>query len=416
MFRALITRITVPFWNNRKGSVAVLTAIALAMLVFVVGAGVDWARANKADAVTMGALDAAALAAAKEMTRGTLSASRIEQLAKDHFNAAVAAQSAKGLRFNALTVEQDATQNTVKVSVQVELDTAFVRLAGFNQMTLNRAATAAFDSKDLELSLMLDVTGSMGGSKISELRRAARDVVDILMDGAGGGQRVRIGLVPYSASVNVGAGIAGQVSNGESADGCVIERAGSAAYDDTAPAAGSYISTYGSPGVSRNRRYACPSAQVLPMTDNKRQLKRAIDRLRAGGYTAGHLGAAWAWYMVSPKWAGVWPAASRPEAYGTPDLIKAVVLMSDGEFNTNYLNGRPNSNSRNQAERLCDAMKAENVMVFTVGFELRNAGAVAMLEDCATSPAQAYLASNGTELREAFASIAQYLARLRVKS
>ena len=43
--------------------------------------------------------------------------------------------------------------------------------------------------------------------------------------------------------------------------------------------------------------------------------------------------------MLAPNFASLWPAASQPAAYNTPNLIKVVVLMTDGSFNTVYCNG-----------------------------------------------------------------------------
>mgnify|MGYP002626152809 FL=1 len=140
----------------------------------------------------------------------------------------------------------------------------------------------------------------------------------------------------------------------------------------------------------------------------------AVDRFRADGWTAGHIGAAWAWYTVSPKWSSIWPAESRPEPYGKRDLVKAVVMMTDGEFNTSYRNGSQNGTSGDQARKICENMKDENVVVFTVGFDLRERNAIRTLEECATSARYHYLAEDGEDLRRAFNDIAVKLTQLRI--
>ena len=40
--------------------------------------------------------------------------------------------------------------------------------------------------------------------------------------------------------------------------------------------------------------------------------------------------------MLSPNWASLWSSASQPKAYGTADLRKIAILMTDGEYNTQY--------------------------------------------------------------------------------
>ena len=41
------------------------------------------------------------------------------------------------------------------------------------------------EQHDIELAMALDVTGSMSGSKIADLRTAATDLVDILLPAGG---------------------------------------------------------------------------------------------------------------------------------------------------------------------------------------------------------------------------------------
>ena len=41
---------------------------------------------------------------------------------------------------------------------------------------------------------------------------------------------------------------------------------------------------------------------IQPLTNDTAMLKRRIDKLQTGGSTAGHLGTAWAWYLLSPNW------------------------------------------------------------------------------------------------------------------
>ena len=43
---------------------------------------------------------------------------------------------------------------------------------------------------------------------------------------------------------------------------------------------------------------------MVPLSDDKAYLRRTVEGYRDGGTTAGHLGTAWGWYLVSPEWAG----------------------------------------------------------------------------------------------------------------
>jgi hypothetical protein len=140
--------------------------------------------------------------------------------------------------------------------------------------------------------------------------------------------------------------------------------------------------------------------------------------------------------MISPNFGYLWPA-SQPAPYADETVIKVVILMTDGDFNTIYYNGviakdstggtgsgsatdKINHNSTNgnpytQATALCNAMKTAGVIVYTVGFDIAaTPAAVSIMQTCATSPAHAYLPENGTELKQAFRAIAMRVSVLRL--
>jgi hypothetical protein len=63
----------------------------------------------------------------------------------------------------------------------------------------------------------------------------------------------------------------------------------------------------------------------------------------------------------------------------------------------------------------CANAKAAGIKIFTIAFRLEgNPTTTALLADCASSASQAYAASNGTSLIQAFESIGSEIARLRL--
>jgi len=210
---------------------------------------------------------------------------------------------------------------------------------------------------------------------------------------------------------------------------CATERPTSTdAFTDTAPSTTklsyNYISSSGA---------NCISQAIQPLTSNKTTLHALANSLTAQDSTAGHLGLAWGWYMVSPNFGYLWPTASQPAAYGRANLIKAVILMTDGQFNIQYCNGvlsqdslngnssqkincnAPNGQSHDQAVTLCTNIKATNTVLYTVGFYLgSDTDSLNFLRDCATSPADFFQADSGTDLTAAFSAIAQNLNNLRI--
>lgn len=208
---------------------------------------------------------------------------------------------------------------------------------------------------------------------------------------------------------------------------CLVERPGGQAYTDA-----STSGTGERLGILYTSNGACSTSNyVTPLTSNKTRLKAAIDDLVTSGGTAGQLGAAWGWYMISPNFADIWDdeVENKPAAYETEDLIKVMVLMTDGEFNYQSCYGiqkslRPtafssaNCDSRSefaQAQTICTNMKAAGVVIYTVGMQLgTSTDTIDFLTDCASNSQYAHLASDTATLQVAFKKIAQSISRLRI--
>lgn len=208
---------------------------------------------------------------------------------------------------------------------------------------------------------------------------------------------------------------------------CVSERTGAQAYTDATPSTYRVGRNYPAPG------HDCPSAAIQPLTSDKTSLKSIITDLQTGGATAAQIGTAWGWYTVSPNFNGLW-SSNAAGAFNDADLLKAVIIMTDGEFNTPYCTGviaadatsgsgstsdhigcnATNGDPFDQTAALCAAMRAQGILVYTVGFQLdANGRGAQTLNACATS-GTAYLPASGADLTEAFKAIGRDLTRLRI--
>lgn len=212
---------------------------------------------------------------------------------------------------------------------------------------------------------------------------------------------------------------------------CVTERVGSEQYTNA---------SYTTKGVgyhypSGGGNLACSTDNpITPLTANSGTLTTDINDLTTGGSTAGHIGLAWGYYALSPTFSPLWPDSSQhPGSIGAQDLVKALILMTDGEFNTGYCDGvisadsgyggnsdhidcnADNGGPYAQATQLCNSIKADGIILYTVGFEMTAGSTGAnFLQGCATAPENYYLASNGSELTAAFNSIAKSISLLRL--
>jgi Flp pilus assembly protein TadG len=186
---------------------------------------------------------------------------------------------------------------------------------------------------------------------------------------------------------------------------------------------GAYEIAYGGANSSRGAFNVspaqCENSAPMPLSEDKAALKAYVDDLHASGGTAGHLGIAWGWYLISPSWNALWPSASHPWPWNEPDTAKAIILMTDGEFNQTHPS--VSESSIELAMEFCDAMKAEpyNVQIYTVGFQVpanvaTMPGGETILDYCATDAGHAFTPSNGEELTDAYTAIAQSISDLRI--
>lgn len=213
-------------------------------------------------------------------------------------------------------------------------------------------------------------------------------------------------------------------------DNCVTERTGANAYTDVAPSTALVGIHYPNGGSGND---ACGSAAIMPLTSDRTALNGRIAALTATGYTAGQIGVGWGYYMLSPNFGSIFTGEGVPQAYDAEAVLKVAVIMTDGEFNTHYCNGvvssnsssvsssnRINCNAQNgtgfsQAVAMCTRMKNDGIVIYTVGFDVgSNQDVQDTLEDCASSAGHYYQASNGTQLRAAFQSIARAIQQLRL--
>lgn len=396
------------FAISRDGAILPLFALMLLTLLISIGLAIDMARGTRLSVDAGGDLDAAALAAAKSLRLEDPDDAELLNLAKEYFDANFSEVS---LTAREITAKVDRINHGVTLIADLAIPTSIGGIVGIDTIQVRKSAQAVYDVRDVEVSMMLDVSGSMAGTKIADLRAAAGELVDILLDANAKGSEHKVAIVPFATAVNAGsyASVIGTRfdSRGRAYPGanttCMSDRSGSNAFNDADPRLGRF----------NMRASVCPQAPVLPLTKNRDALKDRISRLRADGMTAGHLGIAWAWYLLSPNWSTLWPADSQPVAYSESEVQKVAILMTDGMFNQTYESA--NGSSETQARTLCTNMKQAGLTIFTVGFQAP-AEVLPILQHCATSQQHFFDARSGDELRQTFRSIAERLNGLRLAS
>ncbi|MGF1650866.1 MAG: pilus assembly protein TadG-related protein [Hyphomicrobiaceae bacterium] len=401
------------FERRDDGVVAIMFAISFIALCAIAGAAIDFGRGIREAGRLSAALDAAALAGAKAIRLQNMSEAQARALTQRMLAANLAGADDAATALEHVDIRIDTDKSEVRIDARTRVDSRLLQIVGIDELNVSRSATALFESQDIEVALQLDVTGSMSGSRIVDLKNATRKLIDIIIPDTPPKERVRIALAPFSSGINAGVYADAMTGGRASASGstCVFERRDHADQaSDAAPVGPQELRTRNDTAGSVK---GCPSATILPLTDNKSLLKATVQSYGVGGWTAGHLGTAMASYLLSPDWASVWPGSARPAPYDTTATVKVAVLMTDGEYNT-FDGGFDAARSSAAALASCSAMKANGVRVYTVGFKLDTALAKDVMKSCASGSSNAYLAEDGAALEAAFRDIAEKIVTLRL--
>lgn len=387
-----------------KANMAIILAIILVPLAAVIGLAIDSARKVTAVRHVQLALDAASLAALRALQDAENTDADVRTIGLSVFQANLET-SQDDLECDDPSVNIDRTNLSVRVQAACQFDAMIGGGITGDNVRFNDVAQAKARALKLDVALMLDVSGSMDGEKLDFLKDGAKETVRTLV-GGNTDDRVRVALVSFDTAVN--AGPLGNAAQGlpETADEynngldkvCVTERTGAEEYTDEEPGPFQWVG---------NLSPMCPDTSVVPLTSNLSTLNASIDSLVAVGSTAGQIAVAWSWYLISPKWADFLPASSRPRPYDG-DTLKVVVLMTDGLFNLVY----SANTSVGMATRLCDAMRASDVIVYAIAFDAPS-DAQWVLKTCTGNVEERYYeAETGEDLLEAYSSIARELTAL----
>jgi Flp pilus assembly protein TadG len=408
------------FRSDQRGSVTILFGICLFVMILAVGCAIDYGRAVQANLRLGVAVDTAAIAAAKAMRDGVTTVAQAKLIARKYFDENMPRNSGAFTTVTNWDPQIDPVTKTVTVSATGNVQTLFAKLGGHQTIAFPKSATAAFEKFDVEVALQLDMTGSMndpdatGRQKMAGLKDATNLLLDTLITSTPSTTKMRIGFAPFASGVNAGP-YANAVSSGRATNKCVYERR-TPAYEATDELPLGFDDMKAKSDVSASARNCPPNNVVVALTDDKAALKAEVAKFQPTTTTAGQLGTAWGWYLLSPKWASIWPTSSAPAAYGDKKTIKVLVLMTDGIYNT--VGGQMGNEvpSQAKARALCDAIKTQKITVYTVGFIVPGdpIAAADTLKYCASAPGYFYKAEDAAGLASAFASIAQDISKLRL--
>jgi Flp pilus assembly protein TadG len=191
------------FHRSKRGVIALLFAILLPAIMGLMAVAVDLSQFLVMKQQLVAAVDAAALDVGNSPALSDADATAEAQ-------AFIAANYPAVSRVGTLTsMSVTRTTSTVAITANATMNTSFLKIIGYNTLDVVVGALISVKQSKLELVLVLDNTGSMsnlygGMSGIEGLKTAATTLVNTLFANDPTLRYVKIGVVPFTAAVNVG--------------------------------------------------------------------------------------------------------------------------------------------------------------------------------------------------------------------
>jgi len=444
--------------QGEDGSVTIFAGAVIVMILLVAGIAYDLQRHEMERVRIQSTADMAVLAAAD--LDQTLDPQAVVQ---DYFDKAGIPNGT-----NAITVDEGLNFRTVSVNADGTIPTNFMTMLGIDTLPLRSRAEAEERVNNVEISMVLDISGSMAsGDKMPNLRDAAETFVDTVINDSTR-DLVSISIIPYSEHVSAGPAIMSKfnVDWNNPYSHCME-------FSD---------SDFNTSTMRRNKQYdqvqhmewgsntmslstpVCPVGQhedIVAFSQDAAALKYKISRLVPRGSTSIFAGMKWAAGLLDPDFNSINvslaqdgitdPAfTARPAAFSDRETLKTVILMTDGQnhysyrINNNYyanashaahwnnysldwyLNRYVSSWQRSSWKYLkywpeygdsllsnvCSAAKEKNIVIWSIGFEVTDYSA-GVMRDCASSPSH-FFRVEGVEIKEAFKAIARQINQLRL--
>ena len=383
-----LTRQLRRFGRDEDGSMIIFSLFLIIMMLIVGGMAVDLMRFETNRSRLAATLDRAILAAAD--LDQTLSP---EQVVRDYFQKAGLLE-----QLTSVTVVETVNSRSVSARASINVNMMFMDLLGIEQLEAPAAGTARETITDIEIQMVLDVSGSMNfNNRLVNLQAAARNfVATVLANDVN--HRISIGIVPFNGQVNLGPLLLAKYNisdlNGTANSDCVDLPApvyGAASMSRTLSMPQTvFADTYsGTPTsnafatVASNLPVAsniwCPqrAGNIVRLPNgNVATLQGYISGMSAVGATSINAGMKWGMALLDPTSRPMFSEfigagqistdyANRPLNYGTLNTMKVIVLMTDGEH---FAEERVNTGYRSGFSPIYRASDANFSIRHTVGF------------------------------------------------
>ena len=182
------------FARNEAGNLTIFALSLFVMMVMIGGVAVDLMRYESMRTSLQNTLDRATLASASLSQRLDP-----EEVVIDYFDKAGLAQF-----LSSVSVEEGLNYREVVADARAATNPFFLHMIGINEMDAPGHSMAEQRMTNVEIVLVLDVSGSMGSnSRLVNLKTAAKEFVDNVLS-SDDEDRISIAIVPFNGQVNLG--------------------------------------------------------------------------------------------------------------------------------------------------------------------------------------------------------------------
>lgn len=404
------------FAENRRGNVAILFALTLLPVMFMVGSAIDYSRALTVDTKMQSALDATALALSK--LAPTLNQAQLSEQARRTFTT-IFGNSQSSVESVSATYA-DAGKKTLTVTAAASLPTAFMMIAGVDRIPIGASSTVSWGDTRLRVSLVLDNTSSMAtGGKLDALKTASRSLLTRLRGFAANAGDVYVSIVPFNKDVNVGAAnyaatwlrwdqwsnttcillvICTNNTNRSSWNGCVTDRDQNNDTTATAPTGG--LATL----FPAEQYGSCP-VSLMPPSYDWSALNAKIDAMTASGTTNQTIGLQWGFQTLETNSPFPNQAADQGEQSN-----KTIILFTDGQ-NTQNRWSSLQADIDARTLKVCGNIKAAGYDLYVVQVSATSSSSSSLLQQCASGLDRFIQISSSSQISSAFNQIGDNLSR-----
>ncbi|MBE1297138.1 TadE/TadG family type IV pilus assembly protein [Phycobacter azelaicus] len=341
------------FAQDDSGAMAAPTVFFFLAMLAVGGIGIDLMRMERDRTILQYTLDRAVLAAA-DLDQPLAP----EVVVQDYLTKA-------GLEkyYEPPKVTQGLGYKSVESTINTDFNSHMLKFSGGGDLPIYANSRAEETIGSVEISLVLDISGSMNSNRrLENLKIAAHSFIDQITQNTEAGN-VSISIIPYATQVNAGesllskynAGFDDLPSSEWNYSHCV-----NFVYDQFAkttldPAERLERTAHFDPFTyypynTNTMRPVCPTragSAILPFTNDTTVLHNYIDGLTAWGNTSIDIGMKWGSALLDPSTRPVINAlindgevdaqfVNRPTEYNNGDTLKIIILMSDGENTNQY--------------------------------------------------------------------------------